>query len=325
VATRGTYTNPVFQGYFADPFVLRDDGVYYAYGTDPDNDGDGVFEVLRSDDLVSWTSLGYALPRIDDPDAQDYWAPEVARRDGHFFLYYSAGIEDTRHRIRVAVADRPEGPFEDAGRVLTADEPFAIDPHPFLDDDGRWYLYYAHDILEGDRPGTSIAVDVLLDPFTLAGDPRPVVRASADWQLFQRQRAIYGGVYDWYTLEGPTVRKHAGRYWCLYSGGAWTDATYGVSFAVADSPLGPFREERVDMPALLRTIPGVVVGPGHNSVVEGPDGDDWIVYHAWDPAMTARRLCIDRLGWTATGPRTTGPTFTPQPAPESAAVVGQRV
>jgi hypothetical protein len=29
----GTYTNPVWHGYFADPFVLRHEGVYYAYGT----------------------------------------------------------------------------------------------------------------------------------------------------------------------------------------------------------------------------------------------------------------------------------------------------
>jgi beta-xylosidase len=317
-----TYTNPVYPGYFADPFVLFHEGTYYAYGTDPRNDGDRQFEVLQSADLVSWRSLGYALARVDDAEARDYWAPEVAVRDGRFYLYYSAGIEDTGHRIRVAVASRPDGPFEDAGRVLTAEEPFAIDPHPFQDDDGRWYLYYAHDVLEGERPGTSIAVDELVDPFTLAGRPRHVVRASADWQLFRRQRPMYGAVYDWYTLEGPTVRKRDGRYWCLYSGGAWTDPTYGVSFAVADSPLGPFREERVDRPALLGTVPGHVIGPGHNSVVEGPDGRDWIVYHAWDPDMTARRMCIDRLDWTPDGPRTDGPTFTPQPVPAAPVPAG---
>ncbi|HEV2125086.1 MAG TPA: family 43 glycosylhydrolase, partial [Chloroflexota bacterium] len=66
---------------------------------------------------------------------------------------------------------------------------------------------------------------------------------------------------------------------------------------------------------LLHSIPGKVIGPGHNSVVRGPNGEDYFVYHAWDPEKTGRRMCIDRLEWTPEGPRTDGPTVTPQPAP----------
>jgi len=47
-----------------------------------------------------------------------------------------------------------------------------------------------------------------------------------------------------------------------------------------------------------------VIGPGHNSVVVGPDNvTQYIVYHAWDKAHTARRMCVDKLVWTADGPR----------------------
>jgi GH43 family beta-xylosidase len=149
----------------------------------------------------------------------------------------------------------------------------------------------------------------------LAGEPVPVLRPSADWQLFRRQRPMYGAVYDWHTLEAPFVVKRMGRYWCFYSGGPWTTDGYGVSYAVADSPLGPFVEPPTDGPALLRTRPGALSGPGHNSVVVGPDGADYIVYHAWDPGFGARRMCIDRLEWTIDGPRTSGPTIEPQPVP----------
>jgi len=31
--TAKTYTNPVYKGYFADPFVWEHQGVYYAIGT----------------------------------------------------------------------------------------------------------------------------------------------------------------------------------------------------------------------------------------------------------------------------------------------------
>jgi GH43 family beta-xylosidase len=126
---------------------------------------------------------------------------------------------------------------------------------------------------------------------------------------------MYGGVYDWHTLEGPFVVKRFDRYWCLYSGGAWTTPGYGVSVAVADSPLGPFHDDATRGPTLLRSRPGALEGPGHNSVVVAPNGEDYLVYHAWDPAHTGRRMCIDRLYWTPEGPRTDGPTIEPQPVP----------
>ena len=82
---------------------------------------------------------------------------------------------------------------------------------------------------------------------------------------------------------------------------------------MADHVLGPYREAEPSGPQVLRGVPGHVLGPGHNSVVLGPDGrTQFIVYHAWDPGRTARRMCIDPLVWTPDGPRCAGPTWTPQ-------------
>jgi beta-xylosidase len=319
VTTSATYTNPVHPDSFPDPFVLAVDGGYLAYATDLRRTGrPRVIPILRSTDLVTWTPGGDALERLDDPAALDYWAPEVVEEAGRYYMYFTAGTDDRGHRIRVATADRPEGPFRDTGRVLTGDEPFSIDAHPFRDDDGTWYLYYARDFLDGERVGTALVVDRMVDMRTLAGEPRTVLRASADWQLFLRDRPMYGGIHDWYTLEGPFVVKRDGRYWCFYSGGSWKTAGYGVSWAVADGPLGPFVEAPSDGPALLRGIPGKVLGPGHNCVIRGPDGGDRLVYHAWDQDRTARRMCLDRLWWTADGPVTDAPTTTPQPVPAPA-------
>jgi beta-xylosidase len=314
-----TYTNPVVDRYFADPFVLRTSEGYYAYGTDLRADGARVVPVLHSRDLVTWEDRGSALRRLDLPDARDYWAPEVAEHEGRYFLYYTAGVEDRGHRIRVASSDRPEGPFEDHGRILTGEDPFTIDAHPFRDHDGQWYLFYARDFLDGERAGTALVVDRLVTMDTLAGAPRTVLRASADWQLFQRRRRMYGAVYDWHTLEGPFVVRRGGRYYCLYSGGSWKNETYGVSWAVADAPAGPYHEPPTDAPRLLRTVPGRVLGPGHCSVATGPDGQDYIAYHAWGPDARARRMHVDRLEWTDEGPRCVGPTWTPQPAPSTGA------
>jgi beta-xylosidase len=311
-----TFTNPVHAGYFADPFVLAVDGAYYAYGTGSVV-RDRAFEVLRSPDLVHWETVGGALERLAEPWATDYWAPEVAQDGDRFYMYYSVGEDDKGHLIRVAVADRPEGPFRDQGLVLTPDERFAIDPHPFRDEDGQWYLFYAHDVLEGDRVGTTVAVDRLIDMTRLAGEPRTLLRASDDWQIFKRGREMYGKVYDWHTLEGPFVRRRDGRYYLIYSGGAWEEPSYGLSYAVSDHPMGPYREP-ITGPAILRTVPDAILGPGHASVVTGPDGEDWLAYHAWDAERTARRFWLDRLRWGADGPERSGPNPGPQPAPGGA-------
>lgn len=307
------YKNPVYDQYFADPFVLHHDGQYYAYGTGPRSPEGRAFPVLQSTNLVDWDDRGWALT---PSDGDDFWAPEVAFHEGVFYLYYSAhGINDNDHQLRVATSTHPLGPFQDAGHVLVPDQPFSIDPHPFKDVDGQWYLFYSQDFLTLDgeyRVGTGIVVDRMLDMLTLAGQSKVVTRPHADWQLFQAQRSLYGGVHDWHTIEGAALRFHNGRYYCFYSGGSWERENYGISYVVADHVLGPYRLPTIANP-VLRSVPGHVIGPGHNSFTESPDGmDEYIVYHAWDAAMTARRMCIDLLLWEDTHPVVDGPSWTLQ-------------
>ncbi|HEX4893350.1 MAG TPA: glycoside hydrolase family 43 protein [Hyphomicrobiaceae bacterium] len=312
------YTNPVHAGYFADPFVLRaSDGFYYAYGTSPQATADvRQFPVLRSPDLARWQQLlEGALEPLRDPPALSYWAPEVAFHDDRFLMFYSASTSqsDADHRIRIALSYDPSGPFVDSGRLLLPELGFTIDASPFQDPvDGAWYLFFATDY-EQDAPyGTGVAVVRLAgDLMSAVGEIRPVVRASADWHIFERNRNYKGRVWAaWHCVEGPSAVFHDGKYYCFYSGGAWHGDAYGVGFAVADHPLGPWRDERAGKgPAVLQGIPGKVLGPGHNSTILGPDAETlFMAYHAWDAAHTARRMFIDPIVWTADGPRVDGPS-----------------
>jgi beta-xylosidase len=324
---RRTYTNPVYAGYFADPFVWKHEGVYYAIGTGAaeaagqvDEIGERrVFPLLYSDDFLTWHPVNNALLRPDPALGDNFWAPEVAYYEGKFYLYYSVGHEDKDHQLRVATSDAPLGPYQDMGHSLLDLQfcPFAIDPHPFRDDDGQWYLFYARDFLDaegGIRAGTALMVDKLVGMTQLAGEGRVVLRARSDWQRFLANRQMYDGIYDWHTLEGPCVRKQAGRYYCFYSGGRWETENYGVDYGVADNVLGPYTDAGNEAgPRVLRSVPDRVLGPGHNSIVLGPDDQtDYIVYHAWSTDRSARRICVDKLIWTPDGPRCPGPTWTPQ-------------
>jgi GH43 family beta-xylosidase len=315
-----SYQNPVYPETMADPFVLRHEGVYYAYGTAPPGPDGRQVPVLRSTDLVRWALLGHALQA---PAGQHCWAPEVAAHGGRFYLYYSSGAapEGIDQKLRVAVAEHPEGPFVDCGKLLVPGQPFSIDPHPFRDVDGQWYLFYCVDFLQpahDHRIGTGIVVDRMQDMRTLAGQPLVVVRPHHDWHMFRKGRPMRGKIYDWHTVEGAAVLVHGGEYYCFYSGGAWENANYGISYVVARHPMGPYRRPPGGHEALLMRTPasGQLVGPGHNSFTTSPDGrETWIVYHAWDAGRTTRRMCIDRMDWLGERPVTVGPTWTAQAAP----------
>jgi len=311
------YINPVYPGSCPDPFILKYCGEYWCYSTGWASDG-RVFNVLHSVDLVHWTSLGGAMDPLPG-DAPEYWAPEAIYSNGRFYLYYSVG-DGFNMKLRAAVAMSPEGPFHDSGRALTR-EAFAIDAHFFEDEDGSKYLFYATDFLNHTHIGTGTVVDRMIDELTLEGNPRPVTLPRFDWQVFDPHRIEKGGV-RWHTVEGPFVLKRKGRYYQMFSGGNWKNPSYGVSYALADSIHS--REEwsqlehSREVPLVLSTIPGVVVGPGHNSVVRGPDNRQlYCVYHRWAPDGSARLLSLDRLEWVGDRLSVLGPSTTPQENPNA--------
>lgn len=301
-----TYVNPVWPHSFPDPFVLKFRGEYWGYCTGFWQDG-RCFGVIRSRDLVHWEALSGALEPLPGGHTC-YWAPEVTYDNGRFYLYYSVGNEE-RMEIRVAMSEHPAGPFVDSGRRLTS-EPFAIDAHVFLDDDGSRHLFYATDFLDRSHIGTGTVRDRMLDPFTLAGEPVPVTLPRHDWHVYHPNRPEKGYV-RWHTVEGPFVLKRNGLYYQMFSGGNWQNPTYGVSYAVTDSLDRPGEWEQMPEP-ILRTIEGRVIGPGHNSVVRGPDNRQLVcVYHRWVDG--ARVLAIDPMGWEGDRLVIDGPSTEPRP------------
>jgi beta-xylosidase len=105
-----------------------------------------------------------------------------------------------------------------------------------------------------------------------------------------------------------------GTYYLLYSGGNWQGA-YGMGYATAASPTGPFTKSPRN--PILAGTPSVLSPGGADTPVIGPHGATWLVYHGRSSSLSApRTLRIDPFSWspgTPAVPVISGPTSTPQP------------
>lgn len=341
-----TYANPVSSGFadtFADPSVIRGrDGAWYAYGTsDPLRAGEGTphqVPMARSTDLVHWTHAGDALAAAGRPPyaASDaaLWAPDVRYLGGRYVMYVAVTDTDVSSdtwdpAIGAATAPTPTGPWTYSGTPVVAPRPAAgggyqatIDPAELTGTDGREYLYW------GSYGGGVWVTELSADGLHATGEPKRVA------------------VND--RFEGSYVVRHDGYYYLLASSAnccAGPATGYSVSAGRAKSPLGPFTDR--DGVRLDASSPGgtpVVwpnggrwIGTGHNAVATDLSGQDWLVYHAIDPAhpyldepfaINRRPMLIDRLDWIGGWPVVRageGASDRPQTAPVTTGTAGDRL
>ncbi|WP_286081812.1 glycoside hydrolase family 43 protein [Parablautia intestinalis] len=125
------YQNPIKKkGDYADPFVLKYNGRYYLYCTNPD------IRCWSSDDLLHWKLEGATIGENVFPDMVPF-APEVVYWNGYFYMYTSPS--GFGHYILQSKS--PTGPFI----KISENVEHAIDGTIFIDDDGTWYFYWAGD------------------------------------------------------------------------------------------------------------------------------------------------------------------------------------
>jgi beta-xylosidase len=285
------FQNPVYDGNFADPFVLEVDGSYLAFAT---NGPTGKIQTMRSNDLVEWEQIGDALPQLPEWSTPGkVWAPEVAKHaaDRYLLYYTTAHDEFGRQCVSVAVASKPEGPYVDESKaplICQPDEGGSIDASPFTDADGTRYLYWKND-------GNAIGIDTWIyvqrltpDGLRLTGDRKRLIKQDLPWE---------GNL-----VEAPFMLRTGHNYHLFYSANAYDKAEYAVGHAACDSAIGPCHKS--GDPILSSTDDAA--GPGHNMVLE-KDGRYWFVYHAWDPAAVGvdppgRTMWLSELTWDGDGP-----------------------
>lgn len=282
--------NPFVDGWYADPDTEIYDGLYWVYPTSSYSYEEQTYlDAFSSPDLINWTKHPNILTTGNVSWAtQAVWAPAPISRNGKYYIYFGANDiqEDdttTIGGIGVAVSDSPAGPYVDAigspliGEYHNGAQP--IDQDVFIDDDGQAYIYYG---------GHSHANVALLNEDMIS------IGTFPDGTQFKE-------ITPTNYVEGAQMFKRNGTYYMMWSEGGWTGPDYAVSYAMSDSPLGPFERKA----KILQQDLAVATGSGHNGVINVPDTDIWyIVYHRrplGDSDGNHRQLAYDRMYFNEDG------------------------
>lgn len=251
----------------ADPALIKHDGVYYVFGTEPPPQVG--FRIYASKELEKWYvpetayESGYVLKTGEQAfGTEGFWAPQILDIQGKVTMLYTAN-----RQIAVAFADHPTGPFVQKKIRPLNDGHQEIDPFLFQDDDGRLYLYHVRK-----DNGNHIYVVEMEDD--LSG-----VKEETLKHCISVENGTWENTPNYSTeeiAEGPTLIKRKGIYYLLYSANHFMSVEYAVGYATSNSPTGPWMRYSAN-PIIRREFLGIN-GTGHGDAFI--DGDDmYYVFH----------------------------------------------
>ena len=295
-----------------DPVVIREGRTYYLFSTGG-RPGEGVLPIRTSRDMRHWTRSGFvfdALPawaRSEIPRARNAWAPDIARLNGRYHLYYSVSSFGSRNSaIGLATTptldpDDPAHRWRDEGMVLRShedrDDWNAIDPNLFIEDDRHVWLSWGS-FWDGIKMRRV--------------DPATGKLSTADATLHSLSRRSReqptGG-----SVEAPFIIRRGDAYYLFVSfdrccRGA--DSTYKVMVGRSRTVTGPYVDRNGR--SMLEGGGTIVVeaatdswrGAGHQAIFR--DGDlDYLFFHAYFGPGRGRgsALQISTMVWEDGWPR----------------------
>ena len=288
----GRFLNPVMAGDRPDPAILKDGRDYYL--TFSSFDSYPALVIWHSRDLVNWRPIGPALTR----NIGSVWAVSLEKHDGRYFLYIPVKASP-RNGIFVIHAERIEGPWSEP---IDLGLPNHIDPcHAVGEDGSRWLFLSGGDRvrLADDGLSTVGEVEHVYDPW----------RYPADW------------VVESFSREGPKIHRRGDWFYMLTAVGGTAGPPTGhmVIAARSRSIHGPWEQHPGNPLVRTRSEDERWWSRGHASLVEGPAGDWWSLYHGYEANYwtLGRQTLLDRVEWTPDGwfRMTGGDLSRPLPAP----------
>jgi len=272
----GRFLNPIMAGDRPDPTILKDGDVYYM--TFSSFESVPGLVIWRSTDLVNWTPVTAALKRY----IGSVWAPELCRHEDRYYLYVPARTEEYRSNY-VLWADDIAGPWSEPIDLHLPDH---IDPGHIVGEDGERYLF----LNNGDM------VPLAPDGLSTAGPVRHVYdpwRYPDDWTA------------ESFSPEGPKLIRRGDWFYMITAVGGTAGPPTGhmVIAARSRSVHGPWEDHPRN--PLVRTASAAEKwwSRGHATLVEGPQGGWWMVYHGYENAFwtLGRQTLLDPVEWSEDG------------------------
>ena len=273
----GTFLNPIMPGDHPDPTILKDGADYYMTFSSF-NSFPGIV-IWHSRDLVNWRPVGPALRR----NIGTVWALDLCKHGNRYYVYIPALPPGKPWSTFVIHSDRIEGPWSDPIDLKLEG---CIDPGHIVGEDGKRYLF-VNGIRKVRLTDDGLATDGKLEP------------AYAPWRYPE----------DWVTEnfapEGPKLLRRGPWFYLITAVGGTAGPVTGhmVIAARARSIHGPW--EHCPHNPLVRTLSTDEPwwSRGHATVIEGPGGDWWMVYHGYENGFRTlgRQTLLEPIEWTDDG------------------------
>jgi hypothetical protein len=289
---------------YGDPAVLRTGDGYYLVATS--NDAPDAFPILHSRDLDHWEPRGFVFPEGEEPrwaatgrNVADFWAPEMARVGGEYWLCFTARQADNALAIGLARSPDPLGPWIDNGAPLVTGAPVnttglgldpqqpqmsggVIDSHIFVDADGDAFLLWKDD-----------RNSIWPRPLAMLLREHPgLVARLFEHEEDRRTAAFAAAIVAWANVQRPMVRFFVMQPLIEAALANWTRVRaalveFGLAPAILEAMTTPIRGQRIaaDGRSLLGESRIVLANDldweGH--LIEGPfvtrqDGRYWLFY-----------------------------------------------
>lgn len=259
-----------------DPFVVLHNGTYYLYGT-----GVGV---ENSWDNTAWDCYVNKSGRLDgewirnektvyvrpENAVKQFWAPEVHKYKGSFYMIASYFSAETNHRgSTVLKSESPTGPFVEisCGHV-TPHELDCIDATLYVDGEGQPWLVFVHEwTCTEDGIGRMAAAKLSDDLSRLVSEPIELFRADSPSWTNQR---VTDGCFMYETMENELLML-----WSNFT----DEGNYSVGIAKSDN--GSITGKWTHQETLLFTkSEGDKFDGGHGMVFEALDGQLYLCLHS---------------------------------------------
>ena len=301
----GEYANPILQGFYPDPSVIRVGSDYYLV-----NSTFAWFPgipVWHSRDLVNWKEIGNAIDRPGQLNFdkmtmwQGVYAPDISWHDGTFYILNTCvGCGGNF----VITAKNPAGPWSDPVFLPDVD---GIDTSLFVDDDGSAWI--VHNGPPAGQPRYQGHTAIWLQQF----DPKTLKTFG------QHHVLVDSGVHPernpiW--IEGPHLFKKDGAYYLIAAEGGTEEGHSEVVFR-SDHVTGPYVPGANNPVLTQRDLPkdrkNPITSTGHASFVETQNGDWWAMFLGVRPYdnfgnfNTGRETFLMPIHWAEGWPRVTKP------------------